>query len=224
MEIPDIILTEMSLEDEPVSILPQAKHDLLSVVSGGKSDKEYSFYSTGCVEKVKMQSIDGLEDLVEPSNMHLWRSYTEEGATVLGQVDGKDVLLVVGKTDTGDSLLIKSIFGKKFTSTVYETISDFGEKVSRRVFEAEDPFKVMKLAKLTKTRAINFFVRHDAGRNKKEVVHADLPGSEDTGAPEVDIAKAVMLNEASKPTRNLQFMVLINYALLLEDPGGAMFF
>ena len=99
-----------------------------------------------------------------------------------------------------------------------------GATALKNVFEAENPLPGFEVGhkKVSKTRSINIHVREIGGKNNEEIVYVDSPGFEDTAGPEVDIATSVMLSQVAKKARSLRFVVLINYASLLEDRGGAM--
>jgi energy-coupling factor transporter ATP-binding protein EcfA2 len=161
-----------------------------------------------------------------PFNMKLLRDSIENGGPTLERVRGKDVVLIIGKTGTGKSTLIQGIAGKKLHSTVHTT-PWHDESVRKSVFEAEEALPGFEIghAKTSMTKHINCYVRQQVDtttQEKTEVVYLDSPGFEDTDGTEMDIATSVMMSQVAQQCKSLRFVILINYASLLEDRGGAM--
>jgi GTP-binding protein EngB required for normal cell division len=160
-----------------------------------------------------------------PFNMKLLRDSIENGGPTLERVRGKDVVLVIGKTGTGKSTLIQGIAGKKLHSAVHTT-TWFGQTVEKAVFEAEEALPGFEIghAETSMTKHINCYVRQqvESTTQEGEVVYVDSPGFEDTDGTEMDIATSVMMSQVAKQCKSMRFVILINYASLLEDRGGAM--
>ena len=161
-----------------------------------------------------------------PFNMKLLRDSIENGGPTLERVRGKDVVLIIGKTGTGKSTLIQGIAGKKLHSAVHATTC-FGKTVKKSVFEAEEALPGFEIghAKTSMTKHINYYVHQQVDtttQEEEEVVYIDSPGFEDTDGTEMDIATSVMMSQVAKQCKSLRFVILINYASLLEDRGGAM--
>lgn len=187
-----------------------------------ESGSEFSFGSLGTLDE-DVEMVDGFVDLSTPFDMELLRSCIEHGRPVLEKVQGEDVVIVLGKTGVGKSLFIQGIAGKKIVPVKYETEYD-GATAFADAFEAKDPVPGFDIGhtKVSKTKSINCFVRKSVGRSSKDIVYVDCPGFEDSAGPEVDIATSVMLSQVAKKARSLRFVVLINFASLIEDRGGAM--
>ena len=197
-----------------------AANSIQEYVSRDDSGSEFSFEdSVGTLDEDRTMT-DGFIDLSEPFDMQLLRSCIENGSFVLDKIEHKDVVVVVGKTGVGKSLFIQGIAGKKIVQVKHKTDIS-GEVVLSDVFEAENPVGGFDVGhkKVSKTRTINYFEKKNVG---KGIIYVDSPGFEDTGGPEVDIGTAVMLSQVAKKARSLRFVVLINYASLLDDRGGAM--
>lgn len=144
----------------------------------------------------------------------------ETSTDALDLVDGKDVVLIAGKTGVGKSTLMQGIAGKRiFSCNRAATIS--GQTATKAVFEAQDPLPSFEIghAKKSKTSSLNAFIRHSAVGN--QVVYLDTPGLDDTGGIEIDIATSALLSQVSKRCKSLKFVILIHCASLLEDRGGA---
>jgi energy-coupling factor transporter ATP-binding protein EcfA2 len=143
-------------------------------------------------------------------------------ADALELVNGKDVVLVVGKTGVGKSTLIQGIAGKKIQTSVYEATFT-GNTASRQVYDvatddAMAGFEIGHDAK-SMTSHLNAFVRkNDLG---EETVYLDSPGMEDTNGVEMDIATSALFSQVAKRCKSLKFVVVVHCASLLEDRGGA---
>lgn len=160
-------------------------------------------------------------------------SSIEGGEPVLKQVEGRDVVLVVGKTGTGKSTLIQALAGRTLRKAEYRSSVKRGketETASKVVYEAADPLPGFDIGhgKTSKTSCIGCFdpekIRRDAGieGSASKLVYIDSPGFEDTSGQEADIATSVMLSEVAKRCRTLRFVILISFVSLLEDRGGAV--
>ena len=171
-------------------------------------------------------------------NANLVVESIERGQHVLDQVEGRDVVLVVGKTGTGKSTLIQAIAGRKFQK--YEHTCSFNQKsemitATKIVYEAEDPLSGFEIGheKMSKTASIGCYdpfefepfpsgsENHTRGL-KSQLLYVDSPGFEDTNGQEADIATSVMLSQVASRCRSLRFVIMISYVSLLEDRGGSM--
>lgn len=170
-------------------------------------------------EFVKPQQISN----IRPLDLKILRECAEAGETVLNQVDGKDVVLIVGKTGVGKSLFIQGIAGKEIISHVHIS-SCCGTDISTNVFESVDPLPGFAIGhgKVSKTKSINCYCKTNLGNSDGNIVYIDLPGWKDTEGAEVDIATSIMISQVIKQARTLRIVLLINYASLLEDRGGAI--
>jgi energy-coupling factor transporter ATP-binding protein EcfA2 len=158
-------------------------------------------------------------------DMKLLRQSIVDGSRILEDVKGKEVVMVLGKTGTGKSTLIQALAGKKMSASTYTTIK-FEETIEKSVFEAEDPLTGFEIGhvKSSKTRHMNGYAAMYKGKDgtTQELIYIDSPGFEDTEGPEIDIATSAMMSQVAKKCIRLRFVVMINYASLLEDRGGAM--
>jgi len=156
-------------------------------------------------------------------DMKILRDSIENGEDTLKHVVGKDVVLVIGKTGTGKSTLIQGISGKCLYSTVHTT-EKYGQVVEKQVFEAKEAMAGFEIGhvKTSMTKCINCYIHQQDHTTGDGVVYLDSPGFEDTSGPEIDIATSVMLSQVATKCRSLRFVILINYASLIEDRGGAI--
>ena len=168
------------------------------------------------------------ENLSRPFDAKLVVQGIQRGEPVLEQVDGRHVVLVVGKTGTGKSTLIQAIAGRTLRETTHTCgiVRDNEITVDKIVYEAVDPLVGFEIGhgKTSKTASIGCYhappfvdKREDAG-----LLYVDSPGFEDTNGQEADISTSVMLSEVAKRCRSLRFVIMISYVSLLEDRGGAM--
>lgn len=169
-------------------------------------------------------------------NANLVVESIERGQPVLDQVEGRDVVLVVGKTGTGKSTLIQAIAGRKFQK--YEHMCSFNQKsemitATKIVYEAVDPIPGFEIGheKMSKTASIGCYdpfesfpsgSENHARGSKSQLLYVDSPGFEDTNGQEADIATSVMLSQVASRCRSLRFVIMISYVSLLEDRGGSM--
>eukprot|EP00978_Attheya_sp_CCMP212_P029752 scaffold106817_cov51-Attheya_sp.AAC.1 len=182
---------------------------------------------------------DDEDDSLQNSTHQLKRAFDankivdsiERGEPVLNCVDGRDVVLVVGKTGTGKTTLIQAISGRTLTETTHtcRIPNGGGDEAIKVVYEtAGDALPGFEIghAKTSRTACINCFDPNEEKRtiddDKSALVYVDSPGFQDTNGHEVDIATSVMLSEVAKRCRSLRFVILISYVSLLEDRGGAM--
>lgn len=198
----------------------EEKKEASDNISMAASD-EFSFSSMECEDEEDY--IDGYVNLGGPFDMDLLRSCIEKGSRVLQQVEGKDVVLVLGKTGVGKSLFIQGVAGKKIVQ-VHHATEVSGRTVYRNVYEAEDPLIGFDIGhkKVSETRSINCFTHAGAAQGKRDTIYLDSPGFEDTAGAEVDIATSIMLTQVARKAASLKFVVLVNFASLIEDRGGAM--
>lgn len=160
----------------------------------------------------------------KPFDMGRLKACIQTGNSTLDKIAGKDVCLVIGKTGSGKSSLIQGISGKKFMSVDHEVTSK-SEKFIKRVFEVDDPLEGFEIGheKTSKTSAINCFERETGKKSEPEIMfYVDSPGFEDTNGLEVDIATSIMIAQVAKRCKSMRFIILINYASLVETRGDAM--
>jgi len=223
--------------------------DMKSISSSKKSDDEWTRGGLGSDGGDDMMSVetfdfssadsecgDGHEGTNTSNNGNLSRPFDaklvvqgiERGEPVLDKVDGRDVVLVVGKTGTGKSTLIQAIAGRTLQETKHTCGIVRGNEITvdKIVYEAVDPLVGFEIGhgKTSKTASIGCY---DAPPcvDKAEgagLLYVDSPGFEDTNGQEADIATSVMLSEVAKRCRSLRFVIMISYVSLLEDRGGAM--
>jgi hypothetical protein len=153
-------------------------------------------------------------------DLKLLCSCIEDGEVVLNKVNGKNVVLIAGKTGVGKSLFVQGIAGKKIISDVHVTTC-YGKPVATKVFEAIDPLPGFEVGhdKVSKTKSIQCL--HRAGGNR-DIVYIDSAGWEDTDGTEVDIATSIMFRQIMQRAKSVRLVILISYASLLEDRGGAI--
>lgn len=149
----------------------------------------------------------------------------ELGAPVINQVEGRDCVLIVGKTGTGKSTLIQALAGKKFVE--HEHISSLEMNVSKKVYEAIDPLPGFQIGheRMSKTSTIECYDPSSDGMSTVEgsgLVFLDSPGFEDTRGHEIDIATSALLSQVAGHCKSLKFVIMISYVSLLEDRGNAM--
>jgi len=183
------------------------------------SKSEYDFSESDIEEE---KSVDGV-NLSRPFDMKILRDSIENGEHTLEHVAGKDVVLIIGKTGTGKSTLIQGISGRQLYSTVHTT-EKYGQVVEKKVFEAREALVGFEIGhvKSSMTKCINYFIHQQDDSTGDGVMYLDSPGFEDTSGPEIDIATSVMLSSVAKKCRSLRFVILINYASLIENRGGAI--
>ncbi|CAJ1966717.1 unnamed protein product [Cylindrotheca closterium] len=159
--------------------------------------------------------------LTRPFDINMLKESIETGSKILNDIEGKNVVLVIGKTGTGKSTFIQGIAGRHLCETIHSTDCD-GKTVEKNVYDSQDALPDFTIGheKISQTKAFCSFVP-DEQDGKEEVVYIDTPGFEDTHHEEIDIATSVMLSHIAKKCKSIRFVVLINYASLLEDRGGA---
>ena len=94
----------------------------------------------------------------------------EGGEPVLKQVEGRDVVLIVGKTGTGKSTLIQALAGRTLRKTEYRSSVKRGndtDTASKFVYEAVDPLPGFEIGhgKTSKTSSIGCFDPEQMGRD-----------------------------------------------------------
>ncbi|KAL7555469.1 hypothetical protein ACA910_006131 [Epithemia clementina (nom. ined.)] len=157
-------------------------------------------------------------------DMHRLKECMDNGAAALDQVADKHVVLVLGKTGVGKSLLFQGIAGRTISEAVVKHAS-CGQTVEKKVFVAKDELPGFEIghAKKSMTKSIRCFIPESSpGSTKGKCLYVDSPGSEDTDGPEIDVATSVMINQVVRRCKSLRFVFLINYVSLLEDRGSSM--
>ncbi|MGK3761231.1 MAG: energy-coupling factor transporter ATP-binding protein EcfA2, partial [Bacillariaceae sp.] len=184
--------------------------------------------------------------IVKAFDVDLLRDCIKRSEDSLKHIDGKDVVLIVGKTGTGKSTFIQGIAGKTFKKSSFSC--DDKNLTAKDVFEAENPIPGFEIghAKSSMTKHIKFFLReenesssnnnnnnnnintNDSNSKKEEkeqnrrIHYLDTPGFADTSGEEIDIATSSILNFVAKKCKTLRFVIIINYVSLLEDRGGSL--
>lgn len=147
----------------PAGTEPEGDYDWISS-SDDESFEEIVQYSSGHSGKLSNAfDVQMLQNIIELS------------AYALNFVEGKDVVLVAGKTGVGKSTLMQGIAGKQIISSNYETTFS-GQTATKCVFEAVDPLPSFEIghAKKSMTRSLNALPLIDSEGN--EVVYLDSPG------------------------------------------------
>ncbi|KAL3941493.1 MAG: hypothetical protein SGBAC_004162 [Bacillariaceae sp.] len=184
------------------------------------SDKSASEFSFG-TDDSEESFVDLGAALARPFDIHMLKESIETGSKILDHIEGKNVVLVIGKTGTGKSTFIQGIAGKKLYETAHSIECD-GLIVENNVYDSQDALPDFAIGheKMSQTKAFCSFVPEEQD-GKEDVVYIDTPGFEDTHHEEIDVATSVMLSHIAKKCKSIRFVVLINYTSLLEDRGGA---
>ncbi|KAL7565546.1 hypothetical protein ACA910_003823 [Epithemia clementina (nom. ined.)] len=191
-------------------------------------------------EETRTSQVKDRALMARPFDVHLLQESIAQGSKILEHLEGKNVVLVVGKTGAGKSTLIQALAGKQIYTTQHRSRAS-GETMDKTVFEANDALEGFAIGhgKVSKTQHLNFHkirstitttrrrkseggVVDSTGTHTTELVLVDSPGYQDTEGHEIDIATSVMLSQVAKHARCLRFVILINYISLLEDRGGAV--
>ena len=223
-EVPGFVAKKPRVEDKVEEENVSTSSSFLSC--GDDVGSECSFSSSEVEEEEEeevMKFANAAVDRSETLNMKLLCSCIENGSTTSDKVRDQDVVVVVGGTGAGKSLLCQGLAGKKIVQ-VKHTTSHSGKTACRTVFEAEDALPGFEVGheKISKTRFINCFVRPGTGKEKPGCFYVDVPGFKDTAGPEVDVATCVMLNQVANNAKSLRIVVLVNYASLLDARGSAV--
>eukprot|EP00957_Ditylum_brightwellii_P019200 1447762-Ditylum_brightwellii.AAC.1 len=176
------------LDDDEWSKMSAESH-ILSNYSFDFSDEEESI--------ADQKKIDASCQLSKRFDINLVVSSIERGEAVLDQVDGKDIVLLVGKTGTGKSTLIQGIAGRQLRETTHSCKSEYGDVDEKVVFETvQDALPGFEIGheKTSMTSHISCYDPTQEGK-KSNVVYVDCPGFEDTNGHEVDVATSVMLSK-----------------------------
>ena len=165
-------------------------------------------------------------EMARPFNMHLLQQSISKGSEAFKHLKGKEVVLVVGKTGSGISTLIRCIAGKRIHGTHHHLTSSAGEVMNKTVFDAEDSLEGFDIGhgKVSETKHIHYLKQKlsTEDRHGKTFFFLDTPGFQDTDGHEIDIATSVVLSQVAKIAHRLRFVILINFVSLIEDRGGAV--
>ena len=253
---PDGIMDwELSEVGEVVAskVVSEVPVDKVVGASGGKEDLEIESFSFSSESGEEEDGLDAQPDaklaplLSTLFDMKVLQTAIEASEETLKLVEGKDVVMVAGKTGklillieipilsiplysllhnvtfnlgVGKSTLIQGIAGKRIHEIDHKT-SFSGEVASKKVYEAKDALPGFEIGHnmKSKTSSINGLLRSSGNT---EVVYLDTPGVEDTGGVEMDIATASLLSQVAKRCKSLKFVIMIHCASLIEDRGGAI--
>lgn len=103
----------------------------------------------------------------------------EASTGALDIVQGKDVVMIVGKTGVGKSTLIQGVAGQKIQKSMHEATFE-GNTAVKQVFDVENAIAGFEIGHDSKsmTSHLSAFLRTDI--NGTETVYLDSPGMEDT--------------------------------------------
>ncbi|KAK3272875.1 hypothetical protein CYMTET_18851 [Cymbomonas tetramitiformis] len=157
---------------------------------------------------------DNIDTIVEEAsestrlNLNLIGEYLSAAAPSVEQCVGKNIVIVVGQTDSGKSTFIHKIARRTLQKKEYRDHKDGSERL---VYIADEPLEdfVIGHSKTSQTKHIRHYVPICDG-GPSSVVYLDSAGYSDTSGIEVEIATSVSFYEVAMVCKAIRFVVLIN--------------
>ncbi|CAE8651577.1 unnamed protein product [Polarella glacialis] len=148
-------------------------------------------------------------------DLSLLASLIQSADVAIQQVQGRNVVILVGNTGTGKSTFVHFLAGCQLQRRPYKQ----GSSLKRWVYEAAQSLDDFRIGHdlQSETKHIIPFEREDSG-----VVYLDSPGYEDTAGPEVDFATSISYQKVAATCGQLRFLVLVSCASFLDNRGGAI--
>jgi len=176
------------------------------VTSRNRSDWDREMLEEKCLECIKE---------VQPIDADLLVDLLKQGKLASKGVEGKDVLLLLGKTGAGKSTTIKFIGGAKFERTDVDGHIGCGTTSDCHPF-----LEYFESAGSVESQTV-FVKGIDLELDTTEFMLVDTPGiggTGDTRGPEVDIANAINITMSMRSAKTVRPVLLING----KDCGGRL--
>jgi hypothetical protein len=169
-------------------------------------DKEFA--GSDC-EKLKSEAYKMLKD-IQPVDMTLMGMLIEKTAEATKQIQGQDIILLLGGTGAGKSTTIHFLAGSKMHEVMIQGIGHIEPIAPVPGLES---FVTSPFAR-SETKSINAikieYANLETIEAKGIVFLCDTPGFGDTEGPEIDIANGIGLVNAVKGCRSVKPLILIN--------------
>ena len=130
----------------------------------------------------------------------------EAGQQDIRTLEGKDVVLIIGKTGVGKSTFIQMLNGATMIrkDRIYCAIED----------ENYLPDFAIGYEEKAKTKLVRSYANSASG-----MVFCDLPGYKDTDSCHIDIATAVWISDIARVSKSLRMIILIHNSSLYDARG-----